>query len=371
MSILDVQQRYRELGRIRFGAKNEKGYPVKLEQLRFTSPNRDLIEAVAAAYGGEVQPWKSPRGDEWEVITEAASVDCVIPPQRITETQHYELWGQQERGKPVELMRRCNGQTQTNGDPCICDPDERDCKPRTHLLVMLPQLPGLGVWRVTTQGFHAAAELPATVDLLARLAEAGAPVAAKLSLRHDRATKDGQVHRFVVPQVDIQGSAADLVASLPEGVGVRALTTGGSGRKGPGGSPPSRPIPAGAPSLPDSSVTPITEAPSVRGSSETASDAVSPADIQPPTRDEIETLLRSLPDESDTMAVWETYVRLLFHMMEDAGHWLAVNSNGQDSLHAALDKLHSVPHLGDLRKAELVAFTKRAHAAAAAKLGAE
>jgi len=57
--ILDIQQRSRELGRIRIGqtqpTKSGKSRPAKLDRFRLTSASRPLLERVAALYGGTVR----------------------------------------------------------------------------------------------------------------------------------------------------------------------------------------------------------------------------------------------------------------------------------------------------------------------------
>ena len=97
MAIVDIQRRQTEVGRIRLGQKvkasNGKERPARLETFRFTSPSKPLIDAIAKLYGGQVQEWTPPRGAaEWEVVTDAASVPVVVPPQDIGSSQFYESW---------------------------------------------------------------------------------------------------------------------------------------------------------------------------------------------------------------------------------------------------------------------------------------
>jgi hypothetical protein len=58
MPILDIQKRARELGRIRLGqvvvSANGKTRPEKIDRFRFTSYSRELLDQVAALYGGQV-----------------------------------------------------------------------------------------------------------------------------------------------------------------------------------------------------------------------------------------------------------------------------------------------------------------------------
>ncbi|MFC5183602.1 recombination directionality factor [Actinomadura harenae] len=55
MPIIDLQKRFRELGRIRIGdvqpTSSGKTRPAKLDKLRITSHSRDLLVKVPALYG--------------------------------------------------------------------------------------------------------------------------------------------------------------------------------------------------------------------------------------------------------------------------------------------------------------------------------
>ena len=79
MSILTLQRRLRELGRIRTGVKvaasNGKSRPAKLETFRLTSASRGLLDAAAEIYGGDVRAW--PEGDGWELVTKVDALDIV------------------------------------------------------------------------------------------------------------------------------------------------------------------------------------------------------------------------------------------------------------------------------------------------------
>jgi hypothetical protein len=119
--ILDLQQAWTELGRIRTGVQVEftkngqtKSRPEKLDTFRLTSRHRPLIEAAVEAYGSaEIRPW----GDQWEVITPAKAFDILVPPGQ-TLTQWNELWS------GGGCLRRCDGVTnQIDQSPCACPSD--------------------------------------------------------------------------------------------------------------------------------------------------------------------------------------------------------------------------------------------------------
>jgi hypothetical protein len=214
--LLDIPQRPTELGRIRMGEKGPKGEPVRLRTFRLTSGSKALLEAAAAIYGGTVQPWKdAPDEGFWQLTTGATAIDIMIPATVAAITQSYELW----KGGTCE--RRCDGTRESvSGSPCLCaaagqSGADRDCEIMTRLNVMLPRLPGLGVWRLDTGGYVAATTLPSTLSLLASL-NPGAWIRAVLRAeqRSRKVRDNGKVmtHRFVVPVLDLPGmTIGDLV----------------------------------------------------------------------------------------------------------------------------------------------------------------
>lgn len=208
MTIFGIQRIQAVVGTIRLGRRetDAKGRtrPVALDTFRLTSPREDLITAAAEHFGGTVAPWQTPQGDRhWEVITDAAELPIGVPPQDLAATQWMEKW---DGGG---LVRRCDGRRQTNGRPCQCDPDNRECRPHTRLRVMIEPLRGVGAWKVGSTGYFAAAELPAVIDLLSKT---GDFLPAKLILDRRTTVTDGITHRFAVPVVDTDFTPAELMS---------------------------------------------------------------------------------------------------------------------------------------------------------------
>jgi hypothetical protein len=214
-------QRPPELGRIRMGEKSEKGFPVKLKTFRLTSGSKALLDAAAALYGGQVKEWKdAPDEGMWQLVTAASELDILIPASLAVIGQSYELW----KGGTAE--RRCDGTTEAIGDqPCVCAAKgltgaDRECDIVTRLRVMLPRVPGLGVWRLDTGGWFAATTLPSTVTLLARLTPGQwIPAVLRAEQRSKKERDDkGKVmtHRFVVPVLDLPGTTiGQIVGGAP------------------------------------------------------------------------------------------------------------------------------------------------------------
>lgn len=214
MAILDLQRRFHEVGRIRAGAKSERGAPTKLERWRLTSANRAALEAAALVYGGEVRPWEdAPTPGQFELFTEVDALDAVIPPS----AEPYSLWYETWSGGGCD--RRCDGVRDILNDaPCSCDPEARACKPTLRVSVMLTRVPGLGVWRYESHGWNAAVEVPTMLDLLALGAKTGAFVPAVLRLEQRVSKKKGEgTRRFAVPVIDIQETAGDFTRTIASG----------------------------------------------------------------------------------------------------------------------------------------------------------
>lgn len=198
MPILTIQRRHAEHGRIRIGQKvatrNGKTRPDKLDRFRFTSGNREHIEALATLYGGQAQEWKNGTKTEYEVITDARSIPVIAVKGGIS--QWMETWS------GGGCTHRCDGYTNVLTDtPCSPDdPGHINAKPTTRLSVMLRDLESLGVWRLETHGWNAAAELPNMVELSNFV---GDYVPANLVLQQRTSVRDGKTSQYVVPVLDL------------------------------------------------------------------------------------------------------------------------------------------------------------------------
>ena len=236
--IIDLQRTIPEAGRIRIGqqvpASGGRTRPAKLDTFRFTSADRRRIEQVAAMFGGTVRPWAAPAGSQWEVVTTTTEIEVIVPPQAMAFSQHYELWS------AGGCQRRCDGQTEhLSGQPCLCDPEDRaarvegTCEIHTRLSLMIRDLPGLGLWRIDTQGWYAARELAGAVEVIAMAAGRGIMIPARLLLEQrsvKRPGKDGkpQTLRFAVPRLDPGITPGQLLlgGGAPDAIPVAALTDG-------------------------------------------------------------------------------------------------------------------------------------------------
>jgi hypothetical protein len=228
VTVVDLTPRLREEGRLRMGdsepIKGKKGRrPVKLTEWRLTSPNRDAIETAAKLWGGEAHEWADAPGEQqqWEVHTDASELNVLVPfPQDLEQRQLYELYTAGGR------TRACNGREEfLSGGPCLCEADKRECKLTTHLLVVLPELPGIGVWRLTTSGYNAAVELAGAMRILRSIHARSHFATAALVLEQRSQRIPGQAERqFVVPVLRLPYSLAE--AGLVSGPARPALPAG-------------------------------------------------------------------------------------------------------------------------------------------------
>ena len=211
MPIIDLQRRFAEVGRIRAGAKNQKGHATKLDAWRLTSANRAALEAAADLYGGEVREWDgSPTGRQFELFTKSDTLDVLVPPG-VQISLWYEVWS----GGGCE--RRCDGQHDyLNDTACVCNPENRECKPTMRVSLCLHLLPGVGVWRYESHGYYAATELPQTVEFLAEAAGRGQYLTGKLRLEERMSkTKKNGTRKFHVPVLDLDYSVGQMAGITP------------------------------------------------------------------------------------------------------------------------------------------------------------
>lgn len=257
MGIIDLQRRIAEVGRIRIGQQvpNTKGRgtrPEKLTTFRLTSPDRTRIQQAAMLYGGTPAEWEAPAGKQWEVVTESDALNVIVPPGDMAFSQWYEMWA------AGGCQRRCDGQYDSVSDqPCVCDPDKRECAIHTRLSVMIRDLPGLGLWRIDTQGYYAALELQGAVEVVQMAAGAGQMLPAKLRLEQRMIKRANQgVKRFAVPVLDIEVSPAQLLggqaaAMLGDGTpGTIAIEPARPAQRAIDGSAPLTPVPDSVPERP-------------------------------------------------------------------------------------------------------------------------
>lgn len=227
--IRNLATRLPDAGRIRIGIKvpmsgldkrgRPKSRPEKLDTFRFTSQDKAALEQVASIYGGTASEWDEPKAapGQWQVITEAKELRIALPPDPLGNTPIYEMWG----GAGCE--RRCDAETCemiTKGPdgldlqqvPCICDRKQvLECKLKTRLSVVLPDIRFGGVWRLDTGSNAAAEELPGMVNFIRGLQDKGI-VRATMRVEWRKQVVAGQTNEFAVPVLGVDASPDELVA---------------------------------------------------------------------------------------------------------------------------------------------------------------
>jgi hypothetical protein len=221
--ILTMQRQARELGRLRSGWNDGKR-PIKSDTWIVTSHAPHYLEAAAGLWGGKVEKWQ-PLGSgaqQWRVITEAKSIDAILPPGDPL-SQANEMWSK------GGCARRCDGITEQLSDmPCLCLARFGDgwfeqrkgtvCAPTTRLNVMLPDLPDLGVWRMETHGYYAANEIAGQIDMLLSATGGKALVPVALRIEPRQRVANGETKKFPVIVVEVRGMTARqaLAGQVPQ-----------------------------------------------------------------------------------------------------------------------------------------------------------
>ena len=201
-----------QLGRIRIGdtepTSSGKTRPHKLSEFRFTSADESLLHQIASVYGGEVREWSGPlapkdehgRSMQFELYTKTNTIEVIIPTLSAA-TLTYERWsgGGCTLRCTGEMITHCTDVKRVN-TPCTCDDDMEDkCPSVLRLNVILGAFSGLGVWRLDTHGYYAAAELQGTLDMLRYGGHEHQMVEAVLRLESRKVKRDGRTNQFVVP----------------------------------------------------------------------------------------------------------------------------------------------------------------------------
>jgi hypothetical protein len=219
-----MQREARELGRLRTGwtaTKNGKTYPEKSKTWVMTSHAKHYVDAAAQSWGGTVERWQPQGGGpaQWRVITEADSIDALLPPGDPL-SQYNEMWSK------GGAQRRCDGEKDLlSGRPCMClgqfgeewylQPKGRVCAATTRLRVLLPDMPDLGVWRAETHSFYAANEWSGAVDMV--LSGTGGKGLVPVTLRIEPRSRvaNGKTKNFPVVVVEIRGITPRMALTGP------------------------------------------------------------------------------------------------------------------------------------------------------------
>lgn len=214
VALSNLARRMPEHGRIRLGEKGNKGQPVKLDHPRFTSRDKKAIDEIAHLYGGTPRPWAD---KQYEVKTEADEIPVVLPPDPLGGTPIYELWSK------GGCQRRCNGVVCTVSEEtrdgfelvevdCICSKNESlECKPTTRLNVVLPEITFGGAWRLESNGWHVAHEMPGMVEAILEFSQRGY-TRAVLAMESRKSVKNGRTQHYVVPVIRPAVSLEALVS---------------------------------------------------------------------------------------------------------------------------------------------------------------
>lgn len=208
MPVNVITRRFPEIGRIRLGDRGGTNKaPRRLAHFRLTSQDAAPLAAAAKLWGGSVQKWEQ-GGEEgrYQLYTTVAEL-----PVRVIVNQPLSQWLELWSGGGCQ--RRCDGITEIIGNTdCLCDPEKRECSLKTRFSVLLPEIPGVGSWRVETGGYYAAIELPGLFELLTAHARAGSFPPATLAIEaRERKVPGKPTKKFSVVTIRIHETIATLL----------------------------------------------------------------------------------------------------------------------------------------------------------------
>lgn len=241
MALKDIQRRGQQIGRIRIGqqvpTENGKMRPAKLDTFRFTTQSRHTADAIAKLFGGTVQDWNG----QFEVITDRNAIGVTVPPRDQVVSQWYEMWNK------GGCVRRCDSEVEKlSGKPCLCphadDPTDpvqvedaaqerarlaamktpQACKPVTRISLMIPDLPGLGVFRIDTGSYYAAVEIGDAAELLQIARDRGVMLPAVLRIEQRQRVAGGQTKKYPVPVLEVLASFREIASGALEAGGITA-----------------------------------------------------------------------------------------------------------------------------------------------------
>lgn len=251
MALLDIQRRGQQIGRLRIGQQVQatrdgepimrNGKPVmrpaKLDTFRFTTQSRHGAEAIAELYGGTVKAWNN----GFEVITSQSAIGVTIPPRDDIVSQWYEMWSK------GGCVRRCDSRIEKiSGKACMCphaaDPDDQDeveaaamerarlarlnppqgCSAITRISVMIPDLPGLGVFRLDTKSYWAAVEIGDAAAIMQVARDRGVFLPATLRIEQRQRVANGQTKRYPVPVLEVMATFREIASGALESGGIAA-----------------------------------------------------------------------------------------------------------------------------------------------------
>lgn len=362
--MIDIQRRHAEVFRVRLGERGPDGYPRKLtDSMRITSRNRTVVDAFTDVYGGDVTEWDR----QYQAYLPTTELRILVLPG-----QSIQQWWEKYKGSVCE--RRCDGyQEQKSQKQCVCpeDIDERmkdkdACAPTTRVSLLCPDVDVVGAGQLVTHGLIAAETLPQSIAVAEAALGRGYMVPAMLRVVEHK----GRTH-FIVPQIEIVGVSLVTLASGNAGGELATVTENRAITAGEDDGPRMlEAVPSSVLERPVGTVAEQAQAFPEKKPRSNAAQPIPPTGIEPRTVDQVKapsedtiaelyTLLGPDPQATSTMPELEADLRKLYRLMETAGipKW-ETGANGVDALHRALNAKQGAAHVGDLKKAELVAFCK-------------
>ena len=239
-NLIQKQKRLLEVGRLRIGAKTDRGFPTSLKTFRFTSQSKAILEEAQTVYGGTLGPWKDHPG-HWELMTERSELKALISTKELDNGDYESLSQWWESWAGGTCKRRCDGCTcetwQGEGKdqqkvtvPCMCgenrgtDP-KQFCSLTVRVSVVLPEIATIGKWRLDTKSVSFVTEAEGFIEQLELLGLVGTivPVTLGIEFREKRTAPGQPTSKFPVVRIELDRSPVSL-PELVEKLRAKALS---------------------------------------------------------------------------------------------------------------------------------------------------
>lgn len=218
-NVSDIR-RLPRIGKIRLGKKTEKGYPTEVDyfiidpQTPSELENERIKQEIAKLYG------KEPK--QLRIMFPMANMDLCFP-------QWWKRYGQ-------STMLKCRG----DGVEAVCTQPEyaeklevigkieegltkvqclgkecpyvqaKQCGMRANLQVLLPEIPGAGVWQISTGSFNSIVNMNSCIDYIRTVCGRVHMVPLTLERREQVITHDGKARKHYVLHLNMNFVLADL-----------------------------------------------------------------------------------------------------------------------------------------------------------------
>ena len=215
--ISDVD-RFPRIGKIRLGLKDkDRGFPVKTDYFVF-DPDDDAVKQEFSDIYGE-------KPKALDIMFASEDLDSVFP-QYLKRYAFGSLIckGDGEKGieKKYDENKKLIGEQSVKCEGCKYSKDtvgkngkkiSKKCKPLASLMILLPKVPGIGVYQLDTSSYHSIVNINAGIKLVKALYKRISGIPLKLLLSPRTVQVEGRATIIYTISLSIEGTLQDALKS--------------------------------------------------------------------------------------------------------------------------------------------------------------